>query len=281
MSINLTIDKNIINNLTTELLKKILPALKQKKIIMHLTDPFFQELLSDGNKNRKARHADIYNKIFNGSIILSLPELIKSELKGTRKLFYGQHIEVKIRALLVDLAQGKSLDDLLDRKLNEMAKYRRLFNADLKFRQERNLVNVFNNIKDDIVNKPNDRKKIKNISFSDYYSIFSRDIKIKKIQKFLEAENIPYANCIDDYLNNPKFPCINAWVRYWFAYHYYTVQRGQPTLKGNDASDLVYIVAGNCVDYFVTNDDMLLTMGTLCYYSGKFINWSTFESKFL
>ncbi|MBU4304826.1 MAG: hypothetical protein KJ893_04280 [Candidatus Omnitrophica bacterium] len=61
MPTQISMDKNIINVLNKNLLKnKFLPALSQGKIIVHLTEPFLQELLIDGAVDRRARHSNLF-----------------------------------------------------------------------------------------------------------------------------------------------------------------------------------------------------------------------------
>lgn len=65
MTIQISIDRNIINVLTKESLKnKFLSALSQGKLIVYLTDPLLQEFLIDGAVKRRARHSNIFCQLF-------------------------------------------------------------------------------------------------------------------------------------------------------------------------------------------------------------------------
>lgn len=283
MPIHISMDRNIINALNEELLKnKLLPALSQGKIIVHSTDPFLQELLIDGAVNRRARHSIIFCQLFNGKIILTIKELLKSELSGKKDLFFDQITEKGIRQLLDTMAQGKQLNTFWEAKRQELLKSKKPYDEDLKIGQEMNLKSVFGGIKKTIISGLFSREKLERFDFEQYYDACPKDQKLKKLQKLLEINGITYGGDISLCLDIQQFPLINFWLRSWYAYHYYTVQRWRPTLRKNDATDLIYIVSGYCVDHFITNDKMLKTVGNICYNSAdKFITWDNFESKFL
>lgn len=283
MAIQISIDRNIINNLNEDLLRdKVLPVLRQGKIIIHLTDPFLRELLLDDNRQRKAKHSEVLRKIFNGKIIHTLPDLIRSELASDKNIFYDHEIEERIKELLDNLVQKKPLGPFWGTKVKKLLEDMRLYNEDLKTGQEGNLKKVRYGVK--IAKKEGaiDGERLKKFTFEEYYNACIDDLKIKKLICLLEANKISYRGDLGKLLRNKNFPCINFWLRIWFAYHYYTFQRGQPTLRRNDASDLDYLIFGFCLDYFVTDDIPLSEIGNLSYNaSDKFISWEYFESKLL
>jgi len=283
MAIQISIDRNVVNALSLEMLRnKFLPALRQNKIIVHLMDTFLGELFSDDNSGRRARHADIFQKIFNGKIILSLPQLISSELQGKNELFYNNKIEARIRRVLDYIAQRKLSIKARQQKIKEA---RRFYNEDLKNRQEDKLITLKSYIKKKLEDKEIDKellKQSKKATFEEYYAGCPNEWKWRKLKRFLEVNKISYKGDISQYLDNKNYPCSNFWLRSWFGYHYYTVQRGQFTLRKNDASDLDYIVSAYYLDYFITNDEALRNIGNLVSNSvDKYIAWDDFESRFI
>lgn len=247
MSTQISIDKNVINVFRPKLLEtKFLPTLSRNEIIMHLTDPFLQELLIDGSRSRRARHSNIFNQLFNGKIILPMTKAFESELNGRRDIFVVQTGEVAVRQLLDAMAQGKQLISFWKAKRQELLKSKKVYDEDLKINQEINLRNVFSGIKNAIISKLFRRDQFKKLDFEQYYNAWPNDQKLKKLQKQLDINGITYSRDISLCLGSRDFPCMNFWLRSWYAYHYYTVQRWQPTLKRNDASDLIYIVSAHC-----------------------------------
>lgn len=282
MPIKISIDRNIINVLNEELLnKKFLPAVNQKKIIVHLSDTFLWEILLDDNIARRVRHSDVSRKLFNGHLMLPLINVFRSELKKQKNLFYDQIAERKIRQLFDNIARGKQLNSFEETKRQEALKSKKAYDEYLKIGQEVNLKIIFRRIKEAIMlglfNKEQQR-----FDFEQYYDICSKDQKLSKLQKFLEANGIIYEGDSSVCIDNGEYPCINLWLRSWYVYHYYTVQKKWTTLRKNDATDLMYIVSAYCVDHFITNDNMLIAVGNICYNSvDKFITWDNFESRFL
>ena len=283
MPIQISMDRNIINVLNEKLLKnKLLPALSHSKIIIHLTDIFIQELLIDEAVTRRTRHSNILCQLFNGKIVLSMKEVLKAELSGKKDLFFDQTIETGIKQLLDAMAQGKQLSPFQEAKRQELLKSKKSYDEDLRIGQEMNLKGVFNGIKKAIISGLLCREKLERFDFEQYYGACLKDQKLRKLQNFLEVNGITYDGDISLCLDSQEFPRINFWLRSLYAYHYYTMQRWQPTLRKNDATDLNYIGSGYCVDRFITNDKMLKTVGNICFNSAdKFITWDNFESKFL
>ena len=283
MSIQISIDKNVINMFRAQLIEaKFLPALQENKIIMHLTDSFLQELLIDGSQSRRARHSNTVLQVFNGKIILPMTAAFKAELNGRREIFVNQSAESAIRQLLDDMAQGKQLTSFWESKRQALLKSKRPYDEDLKIGQEMNLKNVFRGIKNVIVSGLFRRQQFEEFDFEQYYNAWPNDQKLKKLQKQLEVNGIAYGEGISSCLDSQNYPFMNSWLRSWYAYHYYTVQRWQPTLRRNDASDLIYIVSAHCLDHLITNDKMLRIVGNLTYNStDKFITWDNFELKYL
>lgn len=279
MPVQISFDRNTINKISQEKLNnKILPALSQRNIIVHLTDSFFQEILIDGNIARRSRHTHICNQMFNGNLVLSIKDALQSELNGNEDLFYNQTVETKIRSLFGSIAQGEQLTASLESLRQKLLKTKKAYDGDLKIRQEKNLKNVFVDIKNSIIS----RSDITQFNFDQYYENRSRDEKLIKIKKLLEANDINYDENISTCLDNQKYPRINVWLKSWYAYHFYTVNRWQPTLRKNDATDLSYIASAHCLSHFITNDKMLREIGTLCFDDpNKFITWEQFETQFL
>ena len=282
MPIQVVFDRNIINNLNAKTIEhKILPILSQGKLLIHLAEPFLQEIIIDGAVTRRARHSKAFNQIFNGKMILSMKEIFKAELEGRKDLFFSESVEDGIRQLLNVMAQGRPLNSFWEDRRQVLIKKKKLYDADFKIGQEVNLKNVFRMISQAIKSGLFIKRDIENLKFEHYYEAWTNEQKLGKLHKILDVNEIAYKNDEYSYLDKVQYPRINLWLRSWYAYHHYTTQRWQPTLRKNDATDLNYICCGYCVDHFITNDKMLLKVGNVCYGSVKFITWKDFESNVL
>lgn len=289
----ISIDKNVISELKRGFSGgKLSLTAKSKGIVLHLTESLLEELLLDGNDTRKAKQAGILKKIFNGKFIPSLPNLIRYELKGNNNTFYTSSGEIKLNKLLKNIAQQKSLSNFGNDKVKESQERRRLYNEDLKVRQEDNL-REFRERKREIKKKSGEETKqgkkakkllqqLESSKFNKYYNACPREWKCKKLKCFFELNKIYYDKDICQYIENKSYSYINWWVRGWFTYHYYTaVKRGQSTLRNNDASDLDYIVPICSLDHFITNDKEFSNIGNMCYgKEDKFIALDKFISKY-
>ncbi|MBU4304827.1 MAG: hypothetical protein KJ893_04285 [Candidatus Omnitrophica bacterium] len=132
-----------------------------------------------------------------------------------------------------------------------------------------------------ILQQAQNRKRLEEFDFERYYAACPNEQKVRKLQKLLEINAIVPPEDISSCLDSQRFPRVNLWLRSWYAYHYYTVQRKQPTLRKNDATDLNHIISACCVDHFITNDGMLKDVGNICFKSeDRFISWDNFESRF-
>lgn len=183
MSIQIAIDKNVINVFRPKLLKtKFLPALNRNEIVMHLTDPFLQELLIDGSQSRRVRHSNTFLQLFNGKIILPMTAAFKSELNGRRDIFVDQTAETDIRQLLDAMAHGKQLASFWKAKRQELLKSKKPYDEDLKIGQENNLRNVFGVIKNAIISGLFRRDQFKKFDFEQYYNAWPNNQKLKKLR---------------------------------------------------------------------------------------------------
>lgn len=284
MPAQIMMDRNIINVLSNEesLKDKLLSALSRGNIVVHLTDTLLQELLIDNGVARRSRHASVFYELYNGQMVLTMKDMLNHELNRRSDSFHDQATNIEVKQLLSDMSNGRLLSKFWENKKKELLKAKELFDNDFKMGQEANLKNVFSKIKEAKKLGLLGWKSLERINFEQYYAVCSQDEKLHKLQKLLLVNGVTYDGNLSLCIDNSEFPRINSWLRSWYAYHYFTVQKWWTTLRKNDASDLVYIFYGFCADNFVTDDKMMKAVGNICYNAtDKFINWSEFRTKFL
>jgi len=271
---------------------KAVSLVKNKRIEFLLTDILIFELLGlIGKNNEKLKeHCSIIKDLNCVKIFKSVPRIIYSEIKGKyRDIFQSSKNGKIIHELILKLASVGKIDAKEEQKIISILLGPRDYMNDWKNDQEANIKKIRVELKKRIVKskRKDEEKKFTKEEYNeflekgfDFYYALKNEKKISHLYNFLKINKLFVPkNTIKKIVDDEKYPIANTWLRCKFALHYKHIKENYSQIKANSLNDILYLIYVPEVDFLVSDDKLVSSIGEIIYKDLKVLKFREFLGK--